>query len=584
MTTMTKRKIKLSIRAKLIGISLILLLFPLVGLAIVGNVSYKETNKLIEKNLQNGVQLVLAEIASLDESVKKGTLTLEQAQESVKVMLLGPKQQDGKRPINKNIDLGPNGYFFVLDEKGTELAHPLIEGQNIWDKQTKDGTYFIRDMIQGAQQGGGFTYYFWPLPQDTKEAEKVTYAQLAPQWGWVICAGSYMMDYNQGQMHILKVIIGTLIACFVAGGIMFILFALHISRPLKQMARTAEQVAQGDLTAPALQVPNKDEIGWLAESFNQMNANLRQLTKQVSVSSDSVSDASTQLSLSIRETTQATNDISAAIQTIAASVDSQARSVLESSRTMEEMAAGIQRIAVTSATAFDASAHTAQEAEHGNEAIERSSAQMNAVRQTVAELATVIHLLNERSQQIGTIVQTITEISSQTNLLALNASIEAARAGEHGKGFAVVASEVKKLAERSNASANEVNELIAAVQDDIRVAVDAMNKGEREADTGVETIRETGVAFRRILLAARSVTSQVEEASAAAEQMSASSEQVAASLQEMERSASRSADMSQTISASTEEQLASMEEIAASADSLNRMSTELQKTIHKFKV
>lgn len=579
-----KRNIRFTIRRKLLAITLVLLIVPIAVLGSIGYyVSYKETNKLIEKNIQNSVELVLAEIASMDESVKKGTISLEQAQENMKTMLLGPKQ-DGKRPINPNIDLGPNGYFFVMDVKGTELAHPSLEGQNIWDKQTKDGTYFIREMIGKAQQGGGFTYYSWPLPNQTKEAMKVTYAELAPQWGWVVCAGSYMMDYNAGQKHIWNAILWTFIGCFAVGAVILLLFSLHISRPLAQMAHTAEFVAEGDLTAPPLRVTNKDEIGWLSESFNRMTGTLRQLTGQLGASSDGVSEASVKLTAAIRETTEASTSMSVAIQEMAETVDVQARSVQESARTMEEMAAGIQRIAVTSSTAYESSAATLQEAEAGNAASERMAEQMNAVRSTVGELAGVVSVLNDRSEQIGAIVQSIKELSYQTNLLALNASIEAARAGEHGKGFAVVAAEVKKLAARSNASAVEVETLIEAVQSDIGGAVEAMERGEREVQTGVETLRETSEAFRRIVAATRHVVDQVQETSAAMEQMSAGTEQVAASLLEMERSAARAADSTQSISAAAQEQLATMEAIETSAESLNEMSLELQKGIHRFKV
>lgn len=225
--------------------------------------------------------------------------------------------------------------------------------------------------------------------------------------------------------------------------------------------------------------------------------------------------------------------------------ETQARGVQESAYAMEEMAAGIQRIASTSSTACDASLTTLRQAEEGNELIVKSSEQMNAVSSKVGDLASIVDKLGERSQQIGEIVQAITDISSQTNLPALNASIKAARAGEQGKGFAVVAGEVKKLAERSNESAAQVAELIESIRGDIERATVAMEQGEREVAAGVEAIRLTGEAFRHILDATRSVVDQVQSASAAAEQMSASSQEVAASLQEMERTSARANEMTE---------------------------------------
>jgi methyl-accepting chemotaxis protein len=575
---------KMTIRKKLMLISLVLLLAPV---AILGAVSYKvsarENNAQIEDNLRNSVKMAIELIGSFDDAVKKGVMTKEDAQERVRQLLLGPKQ-DGARSVNKHIDLGPNGYFFAITPSGDLTMHPSLEGQNIIDKKTSDGFYYIKDLIQKGQNGGGFTIYNWPLPNSAKEAEKITYSELAPQWGWIICAGSYMQDYTAGQRRILHAIIITLIGCWLVGGLAMTLFALHISRPIRKLAAQAKKIATGDLRSADLTVKNRDEIGELAVSFESMYQNLRRLAGSLLSSSDSLSAASQELSVSIGETTKATVTISNSIHEMATANETQARSIQESANAMEEMASGIQRIAQTSATAHEASVRTLREAEQGNQLIVQSSEQMNAVSSTVGDLAAIVAKLGERSQQIGEIVQAITEISSQTNLLALNASIEAARAGEHGKGFAVVAGEVRKLAERSNASAAQVTELVEAIQSDIEQAATAMVKGEQEVDAGVQAIRRTGEAFASILEATRSVVDQVQEASAVSEQMSASSQQIAASLQEMERMSSQSNEMSQAISASTEEQLASMEEISASAESLSGMSKEMQELAHRFKL
>ncbi|TXK81443.1 methyl-accepting chemotaxis protein [Paenibacillus sp. N3.4] len=576
---------KLTIRKKLLLVSFLLLVVPIITLGLVTNkLSGDSTHALVQTGLKNNVRLAVEMLNALDKDVQKGVLTKEDAQNQLRVMLLGEQRADHTRPINKQIDLGENGYFFVLDEKGELLAHPLLEGQNIWDKQTADGTRYIQNMIKTAQSGGGFTYYDWPLPNSKKEASKLTYSELATSWGWIISAGSYMQDYDSGQRHILSVLLITLGICTAVGITLFTLFALHISRPIIRVADQAERVAKGDLSGEEIIVSNRDETGQLAVSFNSLTNSLRELAGNQLLSANALASSSKTLSSVITETTQAVNQTSHAIAEVAASNETQASSIEETSRAMEEMATGIQRIAITSTTAFEASFGTLKEAENGNELSNRSTVQMTAVSNTVGDLSGIIHQLGDRSQQIGQIVEVIQEISAQTNLLALNASIEAARAGENGRGFAVVASEIRKLAERSNDSATRVAELIEDIQSDIHDAVGSMQKGEHEVEVSVAAIRETGDAFTRILQATRSVVEQVEEASAAAEQMSASSQEIAAALQEMERVSSNTAGAAQNVSAATEEQLASMEEIASSAQKLSQMSEQMKQLANKFKM
>ncbi|QJD86487.1 methyl-accepting chemotaxis protein [Cohnella herbarum] len=583
--TKAKGMFKLTIKRKLLFVTSLLLIVPIL---ILGGVTYqvasKETSSLIETGLKNNVRMAEEMLESLDKAVRNGTMTREDAEENFRVFLLGEKQADNTRPINKKIDLGESGYFYVLDEKGTLLAHPLLEGENIWDKQTADGTYYIRDVIKSAQNGGGFTYYDWPLPESSKEARKIVYAENANSWGWVITAGSYLQDYNSGQQGILNSMIITLGACMVIGLTVLTLFALHISRPVVRVSRMAERMAEGDLTGDSIVVTGKDEVGQLTSSFNRLLHNLRELAGNQLLSANVLAASSSSLSSVIVDSVRAAQQTSDSLSELAVNHEVQAGSIEETSKAMEEMTAGIGRIAFSATTTFESSAAMLQEAEEGNQLIIRSSEQMATISSTVGNMSTVVAHLGQRSQQIGDIASTIRDISGQTNLLALNASIEAARAGEHGKGFSVVASEIRKLAERSNESANQVTELIETILKDIAAADESMRNGELEVTAGTASIGRSGEAFTRILESTRNVVIQAEEVSAVAEQMSASAQQVAASLQQMESVSSNSALASTTISASTEEHLASMEEISSSAKQLNEMSDKMKQLANRFKI
>lgn len=357
-----------------------------------------------------------------------------------------------------------------------------------------------------------------------------------------------------------------------------------ISKPVILIEQETKKMASGDLTVEELHVKNKDELGKLAESFNQMVRNIRNLIQQVHISTEQVAASSEQLMASAEQTTVATNQISTSIQEVASGAETQGKSVEESSRAIQEMAVGVQRVAEATSTLAEEAKETSKEASEGNESIQKVIQQMDKIHHSVGDTAAVIKQLEDRSTEIGKIIEVITGISDQTNLLALNAAIEAARAGEHGKGFAVVADEVKKLAEQSKESADQIASLIQEIQRDTVHAVKVMEIGTNEAAIGISVVQETGEGFKRIQHSIDQVSSQVQEISAVSEEMSAGVEEVNASMEQVAQIAIDSSNNTQSVAAASEEQLASMEEIVSSSSSLSKMAEELLDQIKKFKI
>ncbi len=574
-----------TIRKKMLLFCMSLLLIPNL---IIGTNSYTEakdeTDELIRKNLENSVTLMVQNMKDYNAMVESGQLTLQQAQEKAKIFILGEKQTNGTRLINHDIDLGENGYYYVINEKGILLAHPSLEGENLWGKKTSDGFYYIQDVIKQGQNGGGFTFYNWPLPNSNKEALKITYAEKIPDWNWILVAGSYYQDYNEGQTRMLFSTITTLLICIVLGTIGVFLFSNHVASPITKIANETKKLAEGDLTLSDLVIGNSDEIGKLAKDFNVMKLSLRTMVEQVMQSSGNVLLSSQTLKDSIQGTTQAARQIAESVEQISSGIEAQAMSTDESSKAMEEMAHGILRIADTSSMAYEASTRSDHEAKQGYQLIGLSIEKMQLVQHAVGDIAKVIDRLKIGSKEISAIVTAIYDIASQTSLLSLNASIEAARAGEHGKGFAVVAGEVKKLAEMSRTSSEQIERLVQTIQSDIESASKSTVVGVGEVQQGVSVIEQTGRAFEKIVETTKDVVGQIQEASAAAEEMSASAQQISASLQELQQIANLSARNTETISSSTEEQIASMEEIVHSSSLLQQLAVDLKTMVQHFRI
>ncbi|MEC0181742.1 methyl-accepting chemotaxis protein [Paenibacillus peoriae] len=381
-----------------------------------------------------------------------------------------------------------------------------------------------------------------------------------------------------------QVVIILSVAAVVVALIMAFIIAQVISRPILRISRAAESIASGDLTDEAIIVKGKDEISTLAHSFNTMVGNLRQLIQSVSNTTGLVTTSSEELTASAEQNSQASAQITETVQEVATGTGNQVDMVTKSSQAIEEMSIGVEQIAIRAQNVFASAQDAAHKSAEGNQMIQQAVTQMNAVNDSMNSLAGLMAGLGERSDEIGKIIDVITNISSQTNLLALNAAIEAARAGEHGRGFAVVAGEVRKLAEQSAHSAQQITELVGLIQKDTAQAIEAVAANGQDVMTGREVVQNAGASFELIQETVNKVASEIEEVSAGSEQMSASTDEIVGFVKQISAIAEEAAAGTQHVSAATQEQLASMEEIASSARNLSTMAEDLQGQIGKFKV
>lgn len=387
-------------------------------------------------------------------------------------------------------------------------------------------------------------------------------------------------NYQSGMIN--TIVQGSL--AIIIAGVASVLLTRNIRGPLVQLEENVKQVALGNLAVEPVRIKNRDEIGSLAGSFNEMAAFLRTLIQQVGSGADQVAATSEQLMASSEQTSKATEQIASTVQVVAAGAEQQMNSGVDCFTAVNEMATGLQQVATHAQDVSHTAVSATELAEAGTNSVEKAVNQMNSIHDTISGLAGVVKGLGTRSEQIGEILEVINGISAQTNLLALNAAIEAARAGEHGRGFAVVADEVRKLAEQSGQSAQQISMLIESIQEETHQAVISMENGVEEVNVGIQVVHEAGASFKEIKESVAQVATQIQEVSAAVQQMSASSERVVETLEQIARVAGSTAEETQNVSAATQEQLAAMEEISASAAALARMGEELRDLVARFTV
>lgn len=576
---------KVNIRTKLIVICLLLLAIPSIIVGVVGyNIAKSELDDAGAIGLKNSVKLAIITINSLNQAVENGEMSLIEAQEFVKSQLLGEKRPDGTRPITTNIDLGENGYFFILDREGLTLAHPQLEGSNVFGIETASGFPFIQDMIEKGISGGGYTYYDWPLPNSDNEAAKISYSEYEPHWGWVVSAGSYMLDYNKGAMKILYFFLATFGICLLIGAVIVVAVANHIAIPIRKVTEQIKLLARGDLTADDLIIKNKDETGVLAKSLNDMKKNMRTIISEMNQASQQVKSFSENLSTSGDQVGQSAKQVEAAIHEVASGAEEQASQIAETTGNIQLLIKQINLISVKSLAMSEIGSTVSENINQGTGFIEDSVAQMHTIKTIVSGTSENIKVLGTKSAEVGKIIDMINSIAEQTNLLALNAAIEAARAGEHGRGFAVVAEEVRKLAEESSKATEQITDLINQIQNSVFNAVATMEESMAEVESGTKAADHTGAIFTKIQEVVQTLKQHIEEVSGSAQEMSANSIEAEKAILDVAAISEEFTGSTEEVAASSEEQAEATQAIVTTAKKLKGLSEQLSNSVAKFKL
>ncbi|WP_373229156.1 methyl-accepting chemotaxis protein [Cohnella sp.] len=472
--------------------------------------------------------------------------------------------------IVAKVNIGKEGYVILYDAQRKYLVHPTAKIGDVATGGTVDKRF---GSDTGAQE------YINAFDGKLKKDVFVT----NPLTSWKLTGTWYADEVTQEAAPIFwKTTL--VLAVALAGGAVIVFFMVRvITTPLRRLTETSRKISEGDLSR-RVEVKEKDEFGQLGETFNHMVDSLRTVLLEVSQSSSQVAASAQQLSASAEQTSIATEHIASLAGEMAEGANQQVHLVEEGARTIRDVSATIQEIAASAKEVANTATKAAEMSSEGGRAIQTAAGQMHSINGSVDGVGHVIARLANTSKEIGQITKTITEIAQQTNLLSLNAAIEAARAGEHGRGFAVVAGEVKKLAEQSSESAEQIAALIQAIRSEIGEAQNSMQSATKEVSLGMEVVHTAGSLFSEIERIVDEVGSQVQEVSAASQQISAGASQVVQSIEGIAGVAQSAASGTENVSAAAEEQLASMEEISASSAALTNLAEELQVLVDKFKL
>ena len=573
-----------SVRNKLVSLAIIVILL---STGLVGAVNYivvkGELDQVGRDSLKNGTLGILELIAQLDTQVQNGKLTLEEAQESARTQIVGKKIEDNKRSIDNPVKYGDNFYFYAFQDSGMVETHPSLEGKNISDLQTADGRYFVREMIEAANAGGGYVRYDWALPSNPDiVAPKITYVEKDKHWGWIIAAGTYEMDFNAGTNNVLYYTLGMTILATIIGVSLFWFFSGRMTTYILKIMVITSDIAKGKLTGDDIPVTTEDELGILASNVNNMKHSLHEMVNNTKDSASQMRVSSEMLSAITEETTASADEIHQAINDISKGAVVQAEEAEMAINKVETLSSLISNATNKYSEITENMNIINQSQENGREKVDVLLQNSSAFTQVIEELRTNFSSLTSQMKEIHQVVQTITSISEQTNLLALNASIEAARAGEHGKGFAVVAEEVRHLSEDTNEATNRVRNLLQRIEVDTANSDAKMIHTLQLSQNQAMSISEVKGAFTSLADSIHDITKHLVSLDKGMNDMAENRIVVMNAINEIASVATQSAAATEQINASIDEQKSAVTSIMHSSMELHTEAERMHDLVERF--
>lgn len=512
--------------------------------------------------------------------------------ESVGVVALDIDLNTLVQKVNE-LKIGKTGYVVVLGPDMRFMVHPKAEligmpinfeeAEKANPDEFKDITPELRDTLTKLK----------PLSDSIKAGEtfisykfdgKQKYAAIQKnELGWYVIGA---FDKTEISSEINKILMTLLliggISLFLALVISYF-FSRNLTGHVKKMLSAMDHVRQGDLTV-SFDVKSDDELGKLGQYFTSTISELGNIVKSIQEISGEVTTSAQTLAATSEEASASADEVARTVEEIAKGASEQAQDAERGVQVVQTLSSKF--VSLTDRT--NKMIQVAQSASGANqEGIRSITSLKDKTKQTDAandRIEAVIIELDNKSQSIGVILDSISAISVQTNLLALNASIEAARAGEHGRGFAVVAEEIRKLAEESSSSAEKIRGIVTSILADSTKSVTSMKEVKvitREQSHAVEEVNKT---FASISESITMITGEIETIGNFIHDLNKDKDQIVQSIENISAVSEETAAASEEVSSSMDQQTVAVEEVAKAAERLNEISVELNNAVRKFTV
>ncbi|ACL69063.1 methyl-accepting chemotaxis protein [Halothermothrix orenii] len=369
----------------------------------------------------------------------------------------------------------------------------------------------------------------------------------------------------------------------IASFLIVLLITRSITVPLKKVIEVTNSVADGDLTR-MVKNKSRDQLAEMTKNFNKMVQNLRSIVKELINSSENVYNMSQNLSANTEEVTAASQEVAAASEEIAAGTEEQAEKTEKATRILSEIKTKAQNVASSSEEVFQTVEQAFDRSSYGLEVMGNVSENMDQILEEVQNTQSEVLTLADKIKKINTIVEAINYINEETSLLSLNAAIEAARAGEAGRGFAVVADEIRKLAEESNKSVQEINHIFEQINTATGNVVDSMEKSSKLVEEGEKSVENAEEVFGQIQEAINKSKKVAREINRYVQEQLEGTREISDAVEEINKISRSNAEGAKQSARTNEEQTEVIEQMAQAADELAHMADNLQRMVNQFRI